>query len=161
MTEMDKITVIKQNLDRQEVWRYSGQVLARTSESVILEAFFNRDDMPFNGVVLKRGDRFVEAYFAQRWFNIFEVYDRDDKHLKAWYCNVTRLPEITADEITYVDLALDLLVFPDGKQLVLDEDEFGALDLDEATRIQAMAAMKDLEALAEAGELSKFIQSDR
>ena len=38
------------------------------------------------------------------------------------------------DVISYVDLALDLWVAPDGTQTVLDEDEFAAIDLDAETR---------------------------
>ena len=40
-------------------------------------------------------------------------------------------PRSEASQIRYVDLALDLLVFPDGRQLVLDEDEFEALHPEE------------------------------
>jgi hypothetical protein len=44
-------------------------------------------------------------------------------------------------------LALDLLVFPDGRQIVLDEDEFNALPLSEAERQSALAALAELQAL--------------
>jgi predicted RNA-binding protein associated with RNAse of E/G family len=48
------------------------------------------------------------------------------------------------DRLSYVDLALDLWVSPDGTQTVMDEDEFTALDLDAHTRSQARAAMEEL-----------------
>ncbi len=41
---------------------------------------------------------------------------------------------LDGDCLSYVDLALDLLVFPDGRQFVLDEDEFLKLDLSPADR---------------------------
>jgi protein associated with RNAse G/E len=50
------------------------------------------------------------------------------------------------NEISYVDLALDLWVAPDGTQTVLDENEFAGLDLDSETRCQARAALKELQA---------------
>ena len=143
----DQITVIKQNTSGEETWRYEGRVLDQTESSVKLEAFFNRDDMLFNGMLLKRGDRFVETYFSDRWYNIFEIFDRDSHERKGWYCNVTRPAEIEQDRISYVDLALDLLVFNDLRQLVLDEDEFAALKLSPAEAQSARQALRELQTL--------------
>lgn len=143
------LTIIKLNPERQEMWRYTGRSLQRSAEGILVEAFFNREDMPFHGLVLGKGDRFVEVYFSRRWYNIFEMRDRADDAVKGWYCNITLPAEMDAHEIRYVDLALDLLVYPDGRQLVLDEDEFAALPLDEATRRKANSALEELQALFE------------
>lgn len=141
------VVVIKLNLEHQETWRYSGRVLRRSERAVVLEALFNRDDVDFHDILLKNGDRFVEVYYTDCWYNIFEIYDRDDAHLKGWYCNVSLPAQVSDHEIRYVDLALDLLVYPDGRQLVLDEDEFAQLTLDEPTRRQARAALRSLQTL--------------
>ena len=121
------ITVIKLNPAGQETWRYTGHVLQRQDGQVTLEALFNREDIPFHGILLGKGDRFVETYYADHWYNIFEIHDRADDRLKGWYCNVTKPAELSPDEVCYVDLALDLLVYPDGSYLILDEDEFSAV----------------------------------
>ncbi len=55
--------------------------------------------------------------------------------------------EIESDSVSFVDLALDLLVFADGRQLVLDEDEFSALHLDEVRTMEARKAIAELQAL--------------
>ena len=47
--------------------------------------------------------------------------------------------------LSYVDLALDLLVFPDGSQLVLDEDEFAALNLSPSEQAAARQALAELQ----------------
>ena len=141
------VVVIKLNLEHQETWRYSGRVPRRSERAVVLEALFNRDDVDFHDILLKNGDRFVEVYYTDCWYNIFEIYDRDDAHLKGWYCNVSLPAQVSDHEIRYVDLALDLLVYPDGRQLVLDEDEFAQLTLDEPTRRQARAALRSLQTL--------------
>lgn len=144
----DPITVIKRNLQGQETWRYSGRTLARGANFVQLEAHFNRDDMPFMGVTLRRGDRFVEWFYTDCWYNIFEIHDRDDDAIKGWYCNLGRPAVLEArDRVSYVDLALDLWVGADGAQHVLDADEFEALGLDAVTRAQALAALDELQAL--------------
>jgi uncharacterized protein len=143
----DLVEVIKLNLKRQETWRYSGKVLRREAHGLRLEALFNREDMLFHGILLGKGDRFVEEYYDDRWYNIFEIHDREDGRLKGWYCNICLPAEIEAAEVRYVDLALDLLVYPDGRQLVLDEDEFAAEVMSDEMRAQALAAMQDLRAL--------------
>jgi hypothetical protein len=144
---MDDVVVIKRIPPGEEKWRYAGRILERSAGWVKLEAFFNRDDLPFHEIVLGRGDRFVETYYSDRWFNIFEIHDRSDDHLKGWYCNVSLPAEIGDGQISYVDLALDLLVYPDGRQLVLDEDEFVALDLPAEWRAQAMRALGELQSM--------------
>ena len=143
----NSVEVIKLNLAREETWRYTGQVLRRDPNAVLLEAYFNRDDTPFHGILLGRGDRFVEVFYADRWYNIFEMHDRADGSLKGWYCNVCLPAELSAGRVAYVDLALDLLVYPDGRQLVLDEDEFAALPLEPSARAQAQAALAALQDL--------------
>ncbi len=142
---MPEITVHKLNLSGKETFRYTGIVLAREPNRLVLEARFNRPDLDFHGVVMAEGDRFVETYYSDRWYNIFEMHDRTDDHLKGWYCNISRPATIEEDSVSFVDLALDLLVYPDGRQLVVDEDEFAALPLDEAERSQARRALDELQ----------------
>jgi predicted RNA-binding protein associated with RNAse of E/G family len=143
----ETVTVIKLNVERNETWRYPGEVLRRWPNAILLEARFNREDTPFHDILLGRGDRFVEIYYTDRWYNINEIHDREDNHLKGWYCNVTYPAELKDGKVYYIDLALDLLVYPDGRQLVLDEDEFAALKLDETTARQAWTALEDLRSL--------------
>lgn len=153
----NKVIVVKMNIQREETWRYEGQILARDEKSLLIEAFFNREDLDFHGITLKRNDRFIERYYEDRWFNIFEIHDREDDHLKAWYCNVTTPAEFTPGKIAYVDLALDVLAYPDGKYRVLDRDEFDDLPLDEITRKKAFGALEELESLAKAGGLAQAV----
>ncbi len=141
------VTVIKQNLAGEETWRYTGTLLRSDAHSILIEAYFNRPDLPFHGIVFAQGDRFIEQYFDDRWYNIYEIHDRLNGKLKAWYCNITRPAEISYDRIAYVDLALDLLVLPDGAQLDLDADEFEALDLDIDEHKQALRALAELRTL--------------
>ena len=86
MTGMNEpIRVLKCNLVGEVTWQYEGRVLERKSNAVVLEAFFNRPDMPFMDVILKENDRFVETFYTDRWYNIFEIYDRDNGSFKGWY----------------------------------------------------------------------------
>jgi hypothetical protein len=141
------ITVNKCNPAGEVTWRYEGGLIRRGPGSVTLQALFNRDDMAFMDVILKRGDRFVETFYADRWYNVFEIHDRDDDRLKGWYCNISRPAALEADSVSYVDLALDLWVAADGTQTILDEDEFAALPLDAGTRARAQASLEKLQSV--------------
>lgn len=142
---MESVTVVKLSPQGEALWSYEGRVLARGETFILLEAHFNREDTPFHGVLLRKGDPFHEIFYSDRWYNIFELVDQDTRVAKGWYCNVTRPAEFVDGQIRYVDLALDLLVYPDGRQLVLDEDEFEALQLDEAQQEQAQSALAELQ----------------
>jgi hypothetical protein len=141
---MSSIKVLKLDLSGNVTWEYEGRLLRRELHAVLLEAFFDRADMPFLDLALRKGDRFVEAYYDSRWYNILEIHEHDDDHLKGWYCNLSRPAVLTASTVFWVDLALDLWVWPDGKQVVLDEDEFKALGIDPPERNHALAALAEL-----------------
>ena len=142
-----KIKIQKKNPAGEVTYEYDGVMLERDENSITLEAFFDRDDMPFQGVVFKKGDRFLEYYYFDRWYNIFEIFDRDNGCLKGWYCNVGKPVEMEGDTVSYVDLALDLWVSIDGDQVVLDEDEFENLEMSDDMRIQALNALQELKLL--------------
>ena len=63
MPGLTNITVLKRGLNGEVTWQYEGRVLKRELNCVILEAFFNRDDMPFVDVILKRGSLCGEILF--------------------------------------------------------------------------------------------------
>ena len=137
--------VLKKNLAGEVTWQYEGVVLSRDENAVTLEALFNRDDLPFLDIVLKRNDRFVETFYSDRWYNIFEIYDRDDNHFKGWYCNICKPAIIEDDFVSYVDLALDLWVSASGKQTVLDEDELEELNLDDELKQKVYEGLHEVQ----------------
>ena len=142
---MPVMKILKKNLANEVTWQYDSKVLRRDETSITVEAFFNRDDMPFQEIILKRNDRFVETFYTDKWFNIFEIYDRDDGKLKGWYCNITKPAVIQDGLVSYVDLALDLWVSADVTRKVLDEDEMDELELDEVTKQKAFDGLHELE----------------
>jgi uncharacterized protein len=141
------VKVQKKNPAGEVTYEYEGVILSRDEDSIVLEALFDRADMPFMDVVFKTGDRFVEYYYTDRWYNIFVIHDRDDGTVKGWYCNIGRPAVMKDSVVSYVDLALDLWVSVDGIQTVLDEDEFEALNLDEELRVGALNGLNELKQL--------------
>ena len=141
------VKVQKKNPAGEVTYEYEGVLLKQDEHSIVLEALFERADMPFMDIVFKTGDRFVEYYYSDRWYNIFAIHDRQDGKIKGWYCNVGK-PAVFEDGIvSYVDLALDLWVSIDGKQTVLDEDEFQELDLNDELRSRAQQGLAELRSL--------------
>ena len=142
---MKRLTVVKLDHHGREVMRYPGEVLSHTESKIVLETHFTGDDIDVGDLILQPGDCLHETFYFHRWFNIFEVYDGDSGPLKGWYCNIGHPPELDRDEISYRDLALDLLVLPGGRQIVLDQDEFEALPISQADRDKAIAALGELQ----------------
>ena len=140
------ITVHKLNERGEEVWRYSGQVLEMTPTQVTLAARFDRESVDVGGLALRRGDHFLETFYNDRWYNVFAVED-DLGQFKGWYCNVTRPARIEDGHVFAEDLALDLIVLPDGTSRVLDEEEFAQLAISEDDRRLARQALAGLQIL--------------
>ncbi len=141
------VKVHKKNPAGEVTYKYEGVLLSHDRHVIVIEALFDRADMPFMDVVFKNGDRFVEYYYTDRWYNIFAIHDRDDDRIKGWYCNIG-MPAVFKDGIvSYVDLALDLWVAVDGKQTVLDEDEFEELKLEKELKAAALKGLEDLKTL--------------
>jgi uncharacterized protein len=142
-----RIKVQKKNPAGEVIYEYEAVLLSRDEKSVKIEAFFDRADMPFMDVVFKMGDRFVEYYYTDHWYNIYEIHEGADGKIKGWYCNVGKPPVIEDGVLWFVDLALDLWVSADGRQTVLDEDEFEALELDEELKAGALKGLDELKQL--------------
>jgi len=142
-----KVKVQKKNLAGDVTYEYEGTLLSLDEHGLVLEAFFDRADLPFMDVVFKAGDRFVEYYYTERWYNIFVIYDRDDGRLKGWYCNIGKPAVFEDGVVSYIDLALDLWVSTTGQQTVLDEDEFEALELEEELKAEALRGLDGLKQL--------------
>jgi hypothetical protein len=141
---MPQIRVLKLDISGKVVWQYEGLLLRRRVHSLTLEAFFDVGDVPVADAVLRKGDRFVETFYDDRMYNIFQIFDGLGGTLKGWYCNLSRPAVLAQDTVAWMDLALDLWVSPDGRQLELDRDEFDALHIPASERTLALS---DFEAL--------------
>lgn len=119
------ITVYKQNALGETRIRYTGELLERLSNGVVILASWTLPKRDLGYIQFEPGDHFVEYYYIDRWFNIFDIADENGER-KGWYCNVAAPAIIADDTVQQVDLLLDVWVYPDGRMLILDEDEFAA-----------------------------------
>lgn len=150
---MTTITIVKQNHRGERVWDYPGEVVERTDAWVCIRAPFSGSaDRDLGYVVFRVSDIFYEWHYADRWYNVFKIMDGSGE-LKGWYCNVTRPAVISDDSVCADDLALDVFVYPNRAILVLDEDEFAALDLPADERRAARGAVEAIRRAVAAGEV--------
>ncbi len=138
------VTVIKLDPLGQEKIRYTGDILSRSSTHVVISASWTMATKDLGYARFEPGDHFTEYYYEDRWFNIFEIASSLGMR-KGWYCNITEPAHIYTDRIEQVDLFLDVWVDPDGRPLILDEDEFvAATTLSAAQRQGAQQGLHDL-----------------
>ena len=138
------ITVVKQNPLGEAKIQYTGEVVEWLADGVVISARWRHAAKDLGYTRFEPGDRFTEYYYTDRWFNIFDISTPDGTR-KGWYCNVAEPAVIYNDQIEQIDLLLDVWVDPEGKPLVLDEDEFDAdTTLSEEQRKGARQGLRNL-----------------
>jgi protein associated with RNAse G/E len=122
------IRVRKLRPDGSQAFAWDGVVLRCDAGEIVLRAHFNVDLVDLGPTTFRRGDEFIEFYYFDRPYNVFQV-STPDGTLKGWYANVGLPAELEAavGELRYVDLALDIWTHPNGEFVVLDQDEFEVL----------------------------------
>lgn len=138
---MTAYTIIKLNAGGEFELSYEAQLRERAHGFICVDAEFKLADRDLGFIKLRRGDRFREWFYRDRWFNIFRVQDVESKALKGWYCNITRPPRFGLNTVAAEDLCLDVFVYPDGRTLLLDEEEFAELNLPEHEMERAWQAV--------------------
>ncbi len=100
-------------------------------------------------------DKWIETFYFDKWYNIFRIASGKGE-LKGFYINITKPPIIGSDTIDWEDLAIDIWVRPDGSYLVLDEDEFEDLVIDQNIRIGALEALETVKEIVRKKDISVF-----
>jgi hypothetical protein len=119
------IIVAKLNARGETKIRYQGELLEQLEHGLVIRARWTLAARDLGYARFEPGDVFVEYYYTDRWYNIFEISDAHQT-LKGWYCNVAVPAMIKDDAVEQIDLLLDVWVTPQGDTLLLDEDEFAA-----------------------------------
>lgn len=147
---MAAFKVIKRDAQGNDELSYSGIVRERNDRFLCIEAAFASPDRDLGYIHLRRGDVFREWFYSDCWFNIFRVQDAAGRQVKGWYCNITRPAIIEPHQVAADDLGLDVFVYPDGRTLLLDEDEFARLNLPLSEQQAAWEAVAAIKAMVQA-----------
>src|SRR5258706_7486622 len=140
---MTRVTVHKLDLRGEVVVRYDAELTERFANGVRLEARWTRPELPLGYTRFTPGDLFVEWFYTDRWYNIFEIHTAEG-HLKGWYCNIAEPASIAAGGVGSRDLLLDLWGGSHGERQELDADAVCAAQLEDATPQPAQQALVPL-----------------
>ena len=106
------------------VWKNS--LVYRDDEVIVSRFDFKGLEKPFTvdgQVMIDNGYSGTCVDFLDKTYEFLEVYNTQGVYM-GLYCNINRIPEVDGNTVKVHDLFLDLWIFPDGREVVLDEDEF-------------------------------------
>ena len=139
------VTVFKQNYLGEPVFSWRGELVDETPTSRLVRALFvGAEAVPVDKVIFRKGDMLLERYYTDRWYNVFEVHQGESDLVKCWYINLCNPAQFNSKSIIWQDLALDLVVYPNGEYRLLDEDEFNALLLAPEVRSRCLETVQDI-----------------
>lgn len=117
------ITVNSRKYDGSLRRSWSAHLIQRSEGHILLEGYFETEVRhPELGIIAK-GTRSVEAFFFDRWYNYFSFYE-PNREFRNHYINISMPPRMIDDAVDYVDLDIDVIIWPDERIEVLDEQEF-------------------------------------
>lgn len=101
------------------------EFVAGGQDHIDLVGFFHEGvDHPDLGRI-EKGTISRERFYLNRWYNYF-IFERPAGTLRNYYINICMPPNVGDGVIDYVDLDIDVIVWPDGRIVTLDLDEFEA-----------------------------------
>ena len=140
-----RITIFKQNHLGEPIFNWEGELADESPTCRMISARFSgADAVPVDKVVFRKGDLMLERYYTDRWYNIFEVHQGETDQVKCWYINLSQPARFSTGSITWQDLALDLVVYPDGEYRLLDEDEFEEITLTPEVRTRCLETVREI-----------------
>ncbi|MGQ0551186.1 MAG: DUF402 domain-containing protein [Armatimonadota bacterium] len=119
MTDTD-VLEIKRTLDGRE-HRFHCTLLTRTSGWLAIR-YVTTEPARVGDLALPAGTETIGHFWPDRPYTAYHWFDGDGRTLGI-YLNAATEVELGPHEVRWRDLALDLLVWPDGHVEVLDDDE--------------------------------------
>jgi protein associated with RNAse G/E len=124
MTRGQRIKVNSRKYDDSIRKSWSCELVERTGDLLVLRGIFDIDVSHPGLGEIRRGTISHEYYWFDHWYNIFRFDEPDGVALRNYYCNYAMPPILADDVLDYVDLDIDVIVWPDLSFEVLDRDDF-------------------------------------
>lgn len=123
MSGDNTLTVHAKKYDGRVRKTWSGAVTTVSDTLIVLiakfEAAVQHNDLGF----IDAGTVSFEHFWTDRWYNVFRFH-RPGGELLAFYVNIAMPAQIETKTLSYIDLDVDVILWPDGKIEVLDWDDF-------------------------------------
>ncbi|HWE62992.1 MAG TPA: DUF402 domain-containing protein [Chloroflexota bacterium] len=146
---MTTLTVRKHDWRGKFRYAWQGELVVDEPPALVIVAPWQGPGEPTVGEIrFALGDRFTEYYYLDQPYAIWQIAQLDGT-VKGWYCNVGTLPALQDQVLSFNDLILDVLVYPDGRFMVLDRDEFVEAQAAGLPREQALLAERGLAGIIE------------
>lgn len=117
------ITVKSRKYDGTVRRSWNCELLEQTGSRLVFVGTFDRDVSHPDLGRINKGTVSYEYYWLDRWYNIFRFHEPSGT-LRNFYCNINMPPQFSDGTLDYVDLDIDILVWPDYDYVVLDRDEY-------------------------------------
>ena len=118
-----EVLVISRSYDLSVRRSWKALLTAWVPPLIELVGEFDRDvEHPELGLI-SQGTVSHEYYWLDRWYNVFRFHEPDGR-FRNYYCNVNMPPKLEDGVLDYVDLEIDLVVWPGGRRDVLDRADF-------------------------------------
>lgn len=97
----------------------------------------------------------LSVYYRKEGYKISRLYGEDGSFVR-WYCDIV-CESVNGDEITFSDLLIDVVIYPDGTAHVLDLDEAAdAAEQGLITEEQLILALRSADRLLRAIRRGRF-----
>ena len=150
---MNKIQLFRRRYIPDEIKELKDDVVLAADDKMILTKW---------NVLKPRKDiaRGVSAYFLDKGIKVSKVYDAED-NLVYWYCDIIEtVHEVGSLKFVFIDLLIDVLIYPDGFVKVVDMDEFADImdekRLDNSVIAQALRSADALLQLIYSGKFGSY-----
>ena len=151
----EQVTVISRKYDLSIRRTWNCRLVERKDPLLVFFGEFQEAVNHSDLGLIEKGTISYEYYWLDRWYNIFRFHTPSGE-LRNYYCNVNMPPKFDGGVLDYVDLDIDLVVWPDGRFATLDEDDFevntAKFDYTPNVRRNAFSAVDELRLLIEKRE---------
>lgn len=119
----DIVTINSRKYDGRIRRSWTCRFVEQKDSLLVFEGEFELDVTHPDLGHITAGTRSLEYYWLDRWYNVFRFFEPTGE-FRNLYCNINMPPRLEDGVLDYVDLDIDVLVWPNGKRAILDLEEF-------------------------------------
>ena len=101
---------------------WKAGVVSQSDSLIVAVGRFDQDVEHSDLGLIKEGTVSFEHFWLDRWYNVFRFHEPDGT-FRNYYCNIAMPAVWNGSELDFVDLDIDVVVWPDGRVEVLDRDD--------------------------------------
>jgi uncharacterized protein len=117
------LTIQAKKYDGRVRKTWHGGVVSESTDLLILVAKFEEDVHHNDLGHIRAGTVSFEYFKLDKWYNMFRFHHPTGE-LLAYYINISMPPILEGNTLSYVDLDIDVVVWPNKLVEVLDRDDF-------------------------------------